>query len=75
MKQAEVCLECLDGAKNMARYYRLSIVETLFGEFAMIRERDAAFREALFTEGVNAMLAGDVETGKAFLRDYIKEVR
>lgn len=36
--QAEVYLERLDRAKNMARYYRLSVVETLFGEFAMVRE-------------------------------------
>jgi len=34
-------------------------------------ERDPAFREALLTEGVDAMLAGDIETGKAVLRDYI----
>ncbi len=34
-------------------------------------ERDAAFREALLSEGVDAMLAGDIDTGKAVLRDYI----
>jgi DNA-binding phage protein len=34
-------------------------------------ERDPAFREALFTEGVDALLAGDIDTGKAILRDYI----
>ena len=33
--------------------------------------RDADFREALLTEGVDAMLGGDVDTGKAILRDYI----
>lgn len=33
--------------------------------------RDAAFRDALLTEGIDALLAGDVETGKAVLRDYI----
>jgi DNA-binding phage protein len=33
--------------------------------------RDAAFREALLTEAVQQMLAGDMETGKAVLRDYI----
>lgn len=31
-------LERIDEARNMARYYRLSIVETLFGEWAMVRE-------------------------------------
>lgn len=34
-------------------------------------QRDAAFREALLTEGVEALLAGDLDTGKAVLRDYI----
>jgi DNA-binding phage protein len=34
-------------------------------------ERDAAFREALLTEAVELLLSGDVETGKAILRDYI----
>lgn len=32
-------LERLDRARNMARYYRLSVVETLFGDWAMVRER------------------------------------
>ena len=34
-------------------------------------ERDAAFREALLTEGVQQLLLGELETGKAVLRDYI----
>ena len=34
-------------------------------------ERDPGFREALLEEGVECLLAGDVETGKAVLRDYI----
>ena len=33
---------------------------------------DPAFAEALLREGINLMLAGDVDTGKATLRDYIK---
>jgi hypothetical protein len=33
---------------------------------------DPAFREALIQEAVEAMLGGDVETGKTILRDYIK---
>ena len=33
---------------------------------------DAAFAESLLREGIDTMLAGDVETGKAILRDYIK---
>lgn len=34
-------------------------------------ERDAAFRGALLSEGVDALLAGDIDTGKSVLRDYI----
>lgn len=33
--------------------------------------RDARFREALFTEAINAYLAGDTATGKAVLRDLV----
>ena len=33
---------------------------------------DAAFAAALLREGVDTMLAGDVDAGKAILRDYIK---
>lgn len=33
--------------------------------------RDPRFREALLREGMECLLAGDVETGKAFLRDFI----
>lgn len=33
--------------------------------------RDPAFRKALLREGIDCLLAGEVETGKAVLRDYI----
>jgi hypothetical protein len=33
--------------------------------------RDAAFRRHLLKEAVDCMLAGDVDTGKTVLRDYI----
>jgi hypothetical protein len=39
-----------------------------------IRERvqeDAAFRDALLAEGIDAMLSGEVEVGRAIVRDYI----
>lgn len=32
---------------------------------------DARFREAMLTEAINELLAGDLEAGKAMLRDYI----
>ena len=34
-------------------------------------ERDPAFREALLAEAVEQLLAGQLDTGKAVLRDYI----
>ena len=34
-------------------------------------ERDPAFREALLKEGVECLLAGDLDAGKIVLRDYI----
>jgi DNA-binding phage protein len=33
---------------------------------------DKKFAEALLREGIDALLSGDVETGKIILRDYIK---
>jgi hypothetical protein len=35
-------------------------------------KKDKKFAEALLREGVDALLSGDVETGKTILRDYIK---
>jgi len=34
--------------------------------------KDPAFAEAMLREGVESLLSGDVDTGKAILRDYIK---
>lgn len=34
-------------------------------------QRDRAFRKELLLESMEAFLSGDVETGKAVLRDYI----
>jgi len=34
-------------------------------------QRDPAFRKTLLQEGGECLLAGDVDTGKAVLRDYI----
>jgi DNA-binding phage protein len=33
--------------------------------------RDAEFRRELLSEGVETFLSGDIDTGKAILRDYI----
>jgi DNA-binding phage protein len=43
-----------------------------FKETVMARaQRDHKFREALFSEAINAYLSGDTVTGKAMLRDLI----
>lgn len=34
-------------------------------------DRDPAFREELLKEGIECLLTGDIDTGKAILRDYI----
>jgi hypothetical protein len=34
-------------------------------------QKDARFRESLFTEAINAYLSGDTGTGKAILRDLV----
>ena len=35
-------------------------------------QADPAFRDALLHESIETLLGGDVDTGKAILRDYIK---
>ena len=43
-----------------------------FKETIQTRVRqDPAFREELFREGIQCLLTGDADTGKAILRDYI----
>ena len=43
-----------------------------FKETIQVRiKRDPAFREELLKEGVECLLSGGVDTGKAVLRDYI----
>lgn len=34
-------------------------------------QKDVEFRKAMLKEGIDTLLAGDVATGKAILRDYI----
>ena len=47
----------------LTRGFRVTLLERA--------QKDAEFRQALLKEGIDTMLAGDVETGKAILRDYI----
>ena len=44
-----------------------------FRETILARAKaDPRFREGLLRDGVESMLSGDVDAGKAILRDYIK---
>lgn len=44
-----------------------------FKETVLARvQTDPKFRDALLKEGIETLLAGDVDTGKAIIRDYIK---
>ena len=44
-----------------------------FKETVLARvQADPKFRDALLKEGIETMLACDVDTGKSILRDYIK---
>jgi len=46
-----------------------------FKETVQLRAaRDPAFREGLPKEGVECLLAGDMDTGKIVLRDYINAI-
>jgi hypothetical protein len=34
-------------------------------------KKDAAYREAMLTEAIDSLFSGEVDLGKAILRDYI----
>lgn len=62
-----------DGSSPYRKWFRIEMPLTRdFKETIQERaRRDAAFRQALLKEAVDALLSGDVETGKTVLRDYI----
>jgi len=47
----------------LSRDFKMTIVERV--------QQDPQFGEELFREAVESLLAGDLDTGKAVLRDYI----
>jgi hypothetical protein len=49
------------------------VLTLAFNETVQVRlQQDAAFCSALLSESVDALLAGDLDAGKAVMRDYIK---
>jgi hypothetical protein len=53
-----------DDAMPLTRDFKETVVARV--------QRDPAFRRALLREGIECLLAGDVDTGKVVLREYIK---
>ena len=47
----------------ITREFRVTLLERA--------QKDKEFRQAMLKEGIDALLAGELETGKAILRDYI----
>jgi DNA-binding phage protein len=58
-------------ALNMAGDTMMALTKDFKDTMQARAHRDPAFRKALLQEGVECMLAGNVDTGKAVLRDYI----
>ena len=59
---------------NAAPHARLGdflLHDAALGEFHHLALRDEDFREGILREGIECMLGGDIQTGKALLRDYI----
>ena len=69
-------LEKRDAARNMQRYYRVTVVPTLLGEWAMVREwgrigqRGGRRMECWFTEEAAAIAAGQQMAAAKHRRGY-----
>ncbi len=50
---------------------KMALTRTFMKTVKARADRDPDFRKELLREAVEAFLSGDVETGKAILRDYI----
>jgi predicted DNA-binding WGR domain protein len=63
-------LRKIDPAKNMRRFYRLSVEPTLFGDFALVREwgRVGAKRGRIKEEWHNTALDADAALARALKR-------
>src|SRR5882757_4789494 len=66
-------MQVYGGSRSRKTIRRKSVALTRdFKETIKARaDRDPAFREALLTEAVEQLIGGEVEVGKAVLRDYI----
>ena len=77
-RDIEVAIESVGGLQTAAQAGgpmkggENGLTRELQGTGAAADRARPAFGEALLREGIDTMLAGDVDTGKAILRDYIK---
>jgi predicted DNA-binding WGR domain protein len=69
--EKEVYLERIDANRNMARYYRLSVVRTLLGDWSMIREWGRIGRRG----GRREHWCGTADEASQLLGDHIAERR
>jgi hypothetical protein len=58
-------------AAKVAGEVRMPLTRAFKGTVQARIRRDRKYREELLREGVECLLAGDLDTGKAILRDYI----
>ena len=49
----------------------MSLTKNFRGTIQARAQKDSAFRKEMLTEAIDGFLCGDVEVGKAMLRDYI----
>jgi len=70
-KKDEKATRAGDGSRQRMRREPMALTRDFKETVKARAERNAAFREALLTEAVERLIAGEVEVGKAVLRDYI----
>src|SRR4051794_1508407 len=66
------CGRITGGASGRGEEARMALTRSFRDLVHRQVAEDSAYAEALLREGIDMMLAGDVDTGKAILRDYIK---
>lgn len=70
-----IYLQRIDPERNMARFYRITVIPTLFGEWALIREwgrigSPGTLREAWYDDEPAARRAGEQRVQQKLRRGY-----
>lgn len=71
-----IVLTRVDAEKNMARFYKLDVQPTLFGEWSLVREwgrigRGGTVREAAYRSIEEAHIVRDSHLGRKLKRGYV----